>query len=102
MITVENIDFVHDDGSVVIFVGDSIVTGDRITFAVDHRVAADMIEQLELEIIDRVAVESWQILGRPGICFRCGFPLGSLHVCDGVIRYQSHDVVVDDEEGVTR
>jgi hypothetical protein len=63
---------ISDEGSVVIFEGAEVTfevdapepTGSRIQFAVDHRMAQNLIEGIEYDVEPTVSLEGWQILHR--------------------------------------
>lgn len=56
-------DLREDHGSVVIFTGHD-AHGRVVRFAVDHRVAAGLVEVIEAQDVVPCYVESWQVLSR--------------------------------------
>ena len=63
-LTIEDVDAVIDQGSVVVITGTDDV-GQRVTFAGDHRPLGHIIEALLTDAEDEIVVEveDWQILG---------------------------------------
>ena len=66
MIEVNATDVLADEGTVVLFLGTDVKDGRTITFAVDHRLAQDIIasEDWQGGGSPLVFVEPWQIMGR--------------------------------------
>ena len=55
---------VSDQGSIVVLAGRDIETDERITFAVDHRMAQAIVDQMQDpgDMPPLCYVESWQVL----------------------------------------
>ena len=60
---VEVTQIVRDEGSVVVFQGESLEDGRTVTFAVDHRPAQELVNGMlnDEEVI--ALVDSWQVIG---------------------------------------
>lgn len=63
-VTVDDLDTVQDHGSVIAITGTAHPSGDRVTFAGDHRSMAGLLAIVADNLEVRAAVEPWQILGR--------------------------------------
>lgn len=57
------LDEIENHGSVVLFVGNTD-EGKRVSFAVDHRMAGDLLDHLITYEEVQIEVEGWQIWGR--------------------------------------
>lgn len=60
------VDTVHPSrptDTVVLFDGEVVATGARVTFAVDHRPAQGLVNELEAEGLALAAVPAWAVLG---------------------------------------
>lgn len=54
----------RDEGSVAIFSGTDIETGDEVHFVVEHGFVSDLLQAIASDLEPQVAIEEWQVWRR--------------------------------------